>query len=82
MSGEKTLAPFVHSDGRLRTTWGTMVVIIAFCGGVAMAWAMVRADVARHDDEIKALQNDAHAQREILIRIDERTAEIKRRLDR
>lgn len=48
----------------------------------AIAWGTTRNDVTRNTDDIRALQADGRATRELLLRIDERTAEIKRQLDR
>jgi hypothetical protein len=47
----------------------------------ATAWATLRMSVSEHAARLAALETDSRSGREVLIRIDERTAEIKRRLD-
>lgn len=82
MKATDTEAPFVHRDSRLKTTLGTLGIVAAMAAAGALAWGTTRQEVTRHDSEIRSLQADYRAQREVLIRIDERTAEIKRQMDR
>lgn len=57
-----------------------LALVLGVAAGVA-AWSTTRGDVTSQGARINALEMDSRATREVLIRIDERTAEIKRRLD-
>lgn len=71
-----TNAPFVHADRPVKTTWGTLVALLAiFAAGVA-AWTLVRAEVSSHastlvahEARIKAVEDKIAADHDILIEI-------------
>lgn len=71
----------MDADGRVRTTWRAIGWMISITAAGAIAWAVTQQTVLRHSDDIKELKTDAQSNRELLLRIDERTSEIKRRLD-
>ena len=57
-----------------------LAVLTAVAAG-AIAWTTLRLDVADHATRLGALEGETRNTRDLLLRIDERTAEIKRRLD-
>jgi hypothetical protein len=59
-----------------------MFWLLAVVAAGAIAWGLTANRVAEHDKRIDSLETDARKTEQLLIRIDERTAEIKRQLDR
>jgi hypothetical protein len=57
--------------------WGAAIVAAG-----AVAWGLTSNAVQSNTRRIEVLENEARSTREILWRIDERTAEIKRQMDR
>lgn len=78
---DKTAAPFISEDTRVKMNLKGMGIAIAAIVTAAIAWGLTSSRVEEHDKRISALETDSRSTREVLIRIDERTAEIKRRLD-
>lgn len=58
-----------------------LLATLAFVAVAYSAYTTTRADVDRHGLRLSALESEARNTREVLTRIDERTGEIKRRLD-
>jgi HAMP domain-containing protein len=83
MSDKPTIAPFSFSDEtRVKMPLRLLLALLGIVAVSAIAWATTRSDVAATIERVNVLETDARQQREILIRIDERTAEIKRQIDR
>ncbi len=59
----------------------SLLAVLAFVAVAYSAYTTTRADVDRHGGRLTALEAEARNTREVLTRIDERTAEIKRRID-
>lgn len=73
---------FAFSDAtKLRAPAKVWLAIIGAAMAGATGYATLRVAVSEHAARITALESDTRSAREVLIRIDERTAEIKRRLD-
>jgi parvulin-like peptidyl-prolyl isomerase len=80
---DKTSVPFSLSDEmRVKMPLRILLALLGIVAAGAIAWATTRGDVAATMTRVDALERDARQQREILIRIDERTAEIKRQMER
>jgi hypothetical protein len=67
---DRTATPFIHPDGRLKTTVGTMIAIVALTGGGVAAWTWARAD-------IRSLEGDANSTRVELKAIDVRVRSLE-----
>lgn len=73
---------FSFSDSsRIKAPAKVWLALMCAAAAGATAWATLRMSVAEHATRIGSLESDSRTAREVLIRIDERTAEIKRRLD-
>jgi hypothetical protein len=79
----------VSDEMRVRMPLKMLIALLSIVAVGAIAWAATRGDVAAtrvevsaHGLRIEKLENDARSTREILYRIDERTAEMKRQMDR
>jgi Tfp pilus assembly protein PilN len=76
-------APFTLSDEKpVKLQFRMLLALLGVVAACAIAWTTTRSQVATDSIRIEALENEQRSQREILIRIDERTAEIKRQMDR
>jgi hypothetical protein len=60
----------------------TLLAVLAAFGVVAVAWAMTKADVSNHEGRLSEVEKELRESRGILIRIDTRTEEMDRRLQR
>lgn len=65
-------------QGRIRT----FLAIAGVVAAGALAWGFTTNTVSNHAKRIDSLEAEARASREVLIRIDERTADIRRQLER
>lgn len=81
MSDDRTRTPFISDETRVKVPLRVLGMFAAAVAAGAIAWGITTNRVAEHDKRIEALEGDSRSTREVLIRIDERTAEIKRRLD-
>jgi hypothetical protein len=64
---------------------GPLKMFVAFAGVIAagaLAWGFTSNTVTSNTRRIEDLERESRANRELLLRIDERTAEIKRQMDR
>lgn len=63
---------------RIKLPIAAWVIMLMTIGGAFGAFAVAQYQIASHEHRIEKLEGD----RELLHRIDERTAEIKRQIDR
>ncbi len=63
---------------RVKLPIGLWLALIVTIAGAFSSFAVAQFQLAAHERRIERLEND----RELLLRIDERTAEIKRQLER
>lgn len=71
-----TNAPFIASDRPVRTTWGTIISLLAIVAAGVAAWTLVKAEVASqastlavHETRIKSIEEKITADHDILIEI-------------
>ncbi|WP_043588091.1 hypothetical protein [Geminisphaera colitermitum] len=61
---------------------GVWLALLVTVGGALSSFAVAQYQIAEHSRRISALEEQGQNSRELLLRIDERTTEIKRQLDR
>lgn len=77
-----TIPPFnLSEEMRVKMPLKILIAILGVVAAGAIVWASTQAVVADHALRIERLETNERSTHEVLIRIDERTAEIKRRLD-
>lgn len=72
----------ISDTSNLRMPLRFFVAIIALAAGSALAWGITSRAVSDSAKRIEALELENRTNRELLLRIDERTTEIKRQMDR
>lgn len=76
-----SLSPFISDETPVKLP---LKVVFTLCGIVAsgaIAWGLTAKSVSEHDKRIELLETQTRGVEKLLERIDERTAEIKRRMD-
>lgn len=82
MRTQETMPSFsVNEDSKVKMPLKIIAWLFAIVAAGAIAWGVTTKTVTDDSKRIDALETDSRSTREVLIRIDERTAEIKRRLD-
>ncbi|AHF89514.1 hypothetical protein OPIT5_03755 [Opitutaceae bacterium TAV5] len=61
---------------------GVWLALVVTVGGAFSSFAVAQYQISEHGRRINTLEEQVQNSRELLLRIDERTAEIKRQLDR
>lgn len=69
-------------ESRLRMPLRFLIALLGVVAAGALAWGFTSRTVADNTRRIETLENDSRSNRELLLRIDERTGEIKRQMDR
>jgi hypothetical protein len=83
MTDRPTSAPFsISEEMRVKMPLRILLALLGIVAAGAIAWASTRSDVSANTKRIMDLESNSRQQTEMLIRIDERTAEIKRQMDR
>ena len=77
MSHDRTSAPFVHADGRLRTTLGTIGVIITLTAAGVAAWASARNDITTTARDVEAQGTEMRAHDARIRKLEEGQADIR-----
>jgi HAMP domain-containing protein len=67
---DRTATPFIHPDGRIKTTTGTIVAIVVVTAAGVAAWTWARAD-------IRSLEGEATSTRVELKAIDVRVRSLE-----
>lgn len=78
---DRTTTPFISEETRVKLPLRLVAWGVAIVAAGAIAWGLTTRTVQDQGRRIDNLETDSRSTREVLIRIDERTAEIKRRLD-
>ena len=67
----------VSAESRIRLPLTLLISLFTAVGLATAGWMTVRDEVAQHHIEIAALQVEARASRELLVRIDENVKALK-----
>lgn len=71
----------ISEDSRVKLPLKLAIALIGVVAAGAIAWGFTTRTTQDNTKRIDSLEQEQRTTREVLIRIDERTAEIKRRLD-
>ncbi len=58
---ERTATPFIHPDGRVKTTVGTVIAIVVVTAAGVAAWTWARADIAAEQRTNAGQETQIHA---------------------